>query len=102
MNPRDILSLAGACLLAVGGFLSQQPINSTPWWVGQIFVIIGPILMATRALTSTNQENKTINKAVDASTKTASGLTGNGNTTVIYPIPKTTTTIQPPTNITKP
>ena len=62
MNTRDVVSLIGACLLAVGGFLSQQHDNQKALWIGQILVVISPILMSTRALTASSNERKIVEK----------------------------------------
>jgi len=63
MNTRDIIALVGACLTALGPVLSRQPDGSTAWWIGIVLVTIGPILMASRAVTSVSQERKAIDKA---------------------------------------
>jgi hypothetical protein len=36
--------------MAVGGFLSQHASIPAAWWTGSILVIVGPVLMSSRAL----------------------------------------------------
>lgn len=50
MNLRDFLTILGLCLLAAGPVLKEH-VNSVPVYVtGEIFLVIGPVLVGYRAL----------------------------------------------------
>ena len=47
---RNALAILGAVATAVGGFLTQHSTVPAAWWTGSILVIVGPVLMGSRAL----------------------------------------------------
>lgn len=49
MKARDIISLVGAFFLSFGGIIMTQDVPKWAWWTGQAMVILGPILMGSRA-----------------------------------------------------
>lgn len=47
---RNVLSIVGAVLTAAGGFLTSHSGNGAAWWAGSLCVVIGPVLMSSRAI----------------------------------------------------
>ena len=55
MTRRDIISMAGAFCAGFGALLVASPVEKWAWWLGQVMIISGPILMGARAATSNRQ-----------------------------------------------
>ena len=58
MQARDIISMIGAFCTGFGTLLMSMPVERWAWWLGQVMVIAGPILMGARALTSTKKPSE--------------------------------------------
>ena len=52
MQARDIISMTGAFCAGFGALLMSQPVAKWAWWLGQVMVIAGPIMMSARAVSS--------------------------------------------------
>lgn len=50
MTPRNTTAIAGAFMLSFGTFAQSQEIPKWAWWLSQAGIILGPMLMASRAL----------------------------------------------------
>lgn len=50
MTLRDWIAILGAFCLAFGGKVKDRIDSTAAWWVGDMLITIGPILMASRAL----------------------------------------------------
>lgn len=50
MTAKDWTAIAGAFLLAFGAKLKERVASETAWLIGDAMVLLGPLLMASRAM----------------------------------------------------
>jgi hypothetical protein len=60
MKIRDILSIAGSFLTSFGAVLVASGESKGAWWTGTAFVILGPLLMGSRALVAAKKSTDAV------------------------------------------
>lgn len=53
---KNVLALIGSFCAGFGGLIVMSDVPKWAWWTGQAMVILGPLLMGSRALTSFSSE----------------------------------------------